>query len=159
MLTMILGGLWHGANWTFVLWGALHGAMLILQRRFRSVGELLGFTRPFMVPVRMAVVFVIVCFGWILFRSPNFSAFARVCENLFSTEGWSFDQVPQKYLLVKGLGLVGLLAVFDAFHRWLGVERVAVAHPAAQIAFIAGCGVMIVLFGTFSGNAFIYFQF
>ena len=66
MITMTLGGLWHGAAWTFVLWGALHGAAL-------SVEHLLGPSRIARVPavLRWLIVFALVVFGWILFRSPD----------------------------------------------------------------------------------------
>ncbi|HWV87797.1 MAG TPA: MBOAT family protein [Capillimicrobium sp.] len=66
MITMTLGGLWHGAAWTFVLWGALHGAAL-------SAEHLLGPARIARVPavLRWLIVFALVVFGWILFRSPD----------------------------------------------------------------------------------------
>ncbi len=66
MITMLLGGLWHGAAWTFVLWGGLHGAML-------SIEHLAGERRIQRVPawLRWLVVFHLVVFGWILFRSPD----------------------------------------------------------------------------------------
>lgn len=74
MVTMLLGGLWHGANWTFVGWGGYHGALLCLERR----GD-----RPPVPPpadirnvtwiAKVVVTFVLVCFGWILFRAQNFA--------------------------------------------------------------------------------------
>jgi alginate O-acetyltransferase complex protein AlgI len=66
MITMVLGGLWHGAAWTFVLWGALHGTMLTLE-------HLVGPERVARVPawVRWFIVFHLVVFGWILFRSTS----------------------------------------------------------------------------------------
>jgi hypothetical protein len=66
MLTMLLGGLWHGAAWTFVLWGGLHGAMLCVE-------HFAGERRMDRIPawLRWLLVFHIVVFGWILFRSPD----------------------------------------------------------------------------------------
>ncbi|UGS36887.1 Peptidoglycan O-acetyltransferase [Capillimicrobium parvum] len=66
MITMVLGGLWHGAAWTFVLWGALHGTALVTE-------HLIGADRVDRVPawLRWIVVFNLVVFGWILFRSPD----------------------------------------------------------------------------------------
>jgi D-alanyl-lipoteichoic acid acyltransferase DltB (MBOAT superfamily) len=74
MATMLLGGLWHGAGWTFVGWGGYHGALLCLERR--------GDRPPTPPPAdirnlgwfgKVVVTFVLVCFGWILFRSQNFA--------------------------------------------------------------------------------------
>jgi D-alanyl-lipoteichoic acid acyltransferase DltB (MBOAT superfamily) len=77
MITMLLGGLWHGAAWTFVLWGALHGTAL-------SAEHLIGRERMDRVPawVRWIVVFHLVVLGWILFRSPDLSIAADVLAQL-----------------------------------------------------------------------------
>jgi alginate O-acetyltransferase complex protein AlgI len=70
LVTMILGGLWHGANWTFVLWGGLHGLVLVVSRHLeawrpqaRARGKLLGW----------AVTMVVVCVGWVFFRATTFA--------------------------------------------------------------------------------------
>ena len=65
MLTMLLGGLWHGAAWGFVLWGALHGTCLVVERM------LSGRVKAPPVWLRWAIVFHVVVFGWILFRAEN----------------------------------------------------------------------------------------
>ncbi len=67
IVVMLLGGLWHGANWTFVAWGAYHGTLLALER-FR--GKRSGYDRSPR-PVRVAATFVLVLFSWVLFRSAN----------------------------------------------------------------------------------------
>ena len=77
MLTMTLGGLWHGAAWTFVLWGAMHGAGLSVEH---AVGE----RRLARIPklVRWFVVLQFVVLGWILFRSPNLAAVGEFLSRL-----------------------------------------------------------------------------
>src|SRR3954464_10942146 len=70
MITMVLGGLWHGAAWTFVLWGAFHGAMLCTEH---ALDGRLGRVLP--VAVRWLGTFAAVCFGWVLFRSPDLDVF------------------------------------------------------------------------------------
>ena len=79
MLTMLLGGLWHGAAWTFVLWGGLHGAMLCVE-------HFAGARRIERVPawLRWLVVFHIVVFGWILFRSPDLGVVSAFLSALTS---------------------------------------------------------------------------
>ena len=70
MITMVLGGLWHGAAWTFVLWGAFHGAMLFTEH---ALDGRIGRRTP--VWLRWLGTFDLVCFGWILFRSPDLDVF------------------------------------------------------------------------------------
>ena len=66
---MLLGGLWHGANWTFVVWGAFHGSLLAFERGLgkRTVYE--KFPKSF----RVAITFMLVLFSWVFFRSPSLS--------------------------------------------------------------------------------------
>ena len=72
MLTMLLGGLWHGANWTFIAWGGLHGGLLSCERLLgigrRDAAPPAGFAWAW----RVALTFALVCLGWILFRAQNF---------------------------------------------------------------------------------------
>ena len=78
MITMILGGLWHGAAWTFVLWGAFHGAMLVSEH---ALDGRIGRRTP--VWLRWLGTFALVCFGWILFRSPDLDVFWAFLGQLF----------------------------------------------------------------------------
>src|SRR3954467_14641092 len=70
MLTMLLGGLWHGAAWPFVLWGGFHGTCLCIEHAWRGRVKLPGW-------LRWVVTFHLVVFGWILFRSPNLDVFGE----------------------------------------------------------------------------------
>jgi alginate O-acetyltransferase complex protein AlgI len=87
LLTMLLGGLWHGPQWTFVAWGGVHGVLLCLER-------LMGIGRPGDVPrgiayvARAAITFVVISLAWVLFRAPDFGAAATVYGQLF-TGGWT----------------------------------------------------------------------
>jgi alginate O-acetyltransferase complex protein AlgI len=77
MLTMVLGGLWHGAAWGFILWGALHGAGLVIERGLRGRVDAPAW-------LRWAIVFNLVVFGWVLFRAENLdlaaSFFAQLAQ-------------------------------------------------------------------------------
>lgn len=77
-LVMLLGGLWHGASWNFVIWGALHGLMLILERlggKHAFYAWLPGFAK-------MAITFVIVCFMWVFFRAVDLPAAVEYCRSM-----------------------------------------------------------------------------
>jgi D-alanyl-lipoteichoic acid acyltransferase DltB (MBOAT superfamily) len=90
MVTMLLGGLWHGAAWTFVLWGGLHGVFLVVNRLWRSLREAVGLNRSFGVPGRWlatAVTFVSVVFAWVLFRAESFPAAERMVQGMLGMNG------------------------------------------------------------------------
>ena len=106
MITMLLGGLWHGANWTFVAWGAYHGVLLCIERivRVSRGDESRGFERV----VRVLVTFILVTFGWILFRAPTFAEAGTVITSLVAGGAgawplvtWTF--VPPLVALVIGI--------------------------------------------------------
>jgi len=101
MATMLLGGLWHGAGWTFVLWGAIHGVGLVAER---SIPGLLGGAEPSRLGrvVRTLVTFHIVCVGWVFFRAVNVD---RAME-VFGALGGSWTTTPE-----IGFGVVLLLLV------------------------------------------------
>ena len=83
MTTMLLGGLWHGANWTFVVWGALHGSFLIGERLLEGFYRWTGiatspFWSRFLSIMGMPVTFVLVCITWVFFRAPDFVSAAHI---------------------------------------------------------------------------------
>jgi alginate O-acetyltransferase complex protein AlgI len=88
MLTMLIGGLWHGAGWTFVAWGAIHGTALVSERWWR---ERPGFVEHRPTPLRRAwhrfATFQVVCFAWIFFRSDSFADAWDVILRLFTAWG------------------------------------------------------------------------
>jgi hypothetical protein len=91
MITMLLGGLWHGAGWTFVVWGGLHGVYLCI---YHAWSALIGARRP-AGPIRgiagAAVTFVAVCLGWVFFRAESFGAAWRVLGAMCGSSGWSME--------------------------------------------------------------------
>lgn len=79
LLTMLLGGLWHGASWMFVLWGGYHGTLLVLER----LGGRQGLIPRAPAPLQTALTFFLIVFGWALFRAPNLATVGA----LFGTHG------------------------------------------------------------------------
>ncbi|HFA51833.1 MAG TPA: MBOAT family protein [Bacteroidetes bacterium] len=163
MLTMLLGGLWHGANWTFVFWGFLHGLYLIAQRFLgRPFGQLMNalrFPKPLKGGVNIMLVYFFTCFAWIFFRSPDFGIATDVINNMAGFEGFNYVSIMNKFLVIKGIMVIGfLLAVelTDIKWNWAGV---VLKNPVFRVASFALLLWMIAFFGTFGSNAFIYFQF
>lgn len=105
MLTMLLGGLWHGANWTFVAWGAIHGAGLAVTRWFeRRGGHRSSRSQPSAVRhvISVVVTFHVVCIAWVFFRASDFHAarliFARIAT--LSTYHPNIHSLPMAMLAV-----------------------------------------------------------
>lgn len=94
LLTMTIGGLWHGAGLTFLLWGALHGTGLVVNHLWRSAAPpaLRRLPRRLVTGASMALTFGFVVVGWVLFRSPDFGTAARVLAGMFGGHGFSVPE-------------------------------------------------------------------
>jgi alginate O-acetyltransferase complex protein AlgI len=95
-MTMLLGGLWHGANWTFVAWGGLHGLYLIANHRFRDLTTGPSGERRWRLPrpLGWALTFLAVVFAWVLFRADSFAAARQLFEGMIGLNG---IQLPADY--------------------------------------------------------------
>jgi alginate O-acetyltransferase complex protein AlgI len=152
MITMLLGGLWHGAAWTFIAWGALHGAAQVAERLGRAA---LGDRKGPPMWLGVLITFHIVCLGWILFRAETFSLAMGMLEGL-----GRFQSVAVLTPLTLAL-IVGGLAM-----HWLpprAVEGLAIrlrAAPSITMGLVIGVIILLVEAVRPEGVApFIYFQF
>lgn len=111
-LTMLLGGLWHGANWTFVLWGAWHGAWLALER---YLGERFG---PSHLPhaVRVAKTLLLVLIGWVIFRAANIGEAFSMLAGMAGMHGWGWQDAVLWQITPERIGVLvlGWVLVFAA---------------------------------------------
>lgn len=153
--TMVLGGLWHGAAWTFVIWGALHGAGLAFER-FTGQGPI---TTEGMsgveVAVRRILTFHLVCLGWIFFRAESFGDAFTVLSQLFQPADAALVTPAVLVLIAIGIG-------FQYVPKALGARaEVAVAGVRPVAAGLAlGVGLLFVdALGPEGIAPFIYFQF
>ncbi len=159
-LTFLLGGLWHGAGWTFVLWGAYHGAYLSLERvvrRLFGLPEKPSEQTPLVLAMLGRVwIFQVVCLSWVLFRAQNLYSAGELLRSLFRWDGESvLFSVAAVTMLAVGFLLQFLdgmrpRRIWDVVNRWPVWVQGAVA--AVILTVILGIGP--------SGVApFIYFQF
>jgi alginate O-acetyltransferase complex protein AlgI len=156
-LVMLLGGLWHGAKWTFVLWGVYHGALLALER-WRGKSSLWAIAPR---PVRVICTFVMMLLGWVLFRSDNLEAASAYYAAMFGFGAGSGPEglmAAELYTPIHWLVLgVCALLVFQPLqaHDWAEGEltwgRVAVAVPLLALA-------LVTMFNQ-AFSPFLYFQF
>ena len=157
MLTMLLGGLWHGANWTFVIWGGIHGAGLAIERLLMGAREVVGSSANFIARWgRRVIIFNLVCLAWIFFRVPSFSG---AWEQLAGLATWQWKS---EYLIAIEFFAVyvAILFLLDLHLEASNGEHVFASRPYAWriVTAVAFC-VLITLFGANQENAFIYFRF
>jgi len=153
-VTMLLGGLWHGANWTFVFWGALHGAGLAVERALGLAKEVVHTALGTW--WRRILVFHFVCFGWIFFRAASFGA-AWAYLRQFTNWAWRPTYVSAlAYLAIFSLPLFAMdLRLESTGDEYLGQS----ARFRWQIAAAAAAVIAVAIFSQGESSAFIYFQF
>ncbi|WP_236612928.1 MBOAT family O-acyltransferase [Cesiribacter andamanensis] len=161
MLTMLLGGLWHGASWTFVFWGFLHGTYLILQRVVEWARAALGIRLPRLLNavLSIALVYSLTCLAWVFFRSPDFATASLVLSKIASISDLSFSALPNKFIIAKGVALIALLLVVEYISLRVNLSKIMLRYPAFRLAAYASIIWFIALFGSFTNSQFIYFQF
>ena len=158
-LTMLLGGIWHGANWTFVFWGAWHGAILAIER---AMGVTPTSRRP---AWTLLTTLILVGLGWVMFRAPNLMVALDMYRGLVGLNGFGLRdiyawQVPGLSLLAMVLGVVAC-AVEPYLVRGQGAptpvmsRRVAMVSAAASVFAFIAIGKLI----ADSESPFLYFQF
>jgi D-alanyl-lipoteichoic acid acyltransferase DltB (MBOAT superfamily) len=112
MITMLLGGLWHGAEWTFVLWGGLHGFYLVVNHAWRRIKELSGIVFHHMLfgTASRLLTFFAVVVGWVFFRAADVSAAMLMLKSMFGYGGvvWPIDARHQLGVLADYLSSIGL---------------------------------------------------
>jgi alginate O-acetyltransferase complex protein AlgI len=149
LLTMFIGGLWHGANWTFVIWGGYHGLLLALYRRFGTTWDRLSAL------FRQVAVFVLVLLGWVLFRATDFRMAAEMFAKMFipvsGAQVESLGAYTAVLLIAAAWAMVGPNAQ-ELHEGWAPTRKRFVALALALGACLA------VMLGSGS-SPFLYFQF
>jgi D-alanyl-lipoteichoic acid acyltransferase DltB (MBOAT superfamily) len=162
MITMLLGGLWHGASWTFVAWGAFHGAIQVLYRALRIDSRVEGSSIR---SVRGVIIqggswlatMSLICIGWILFRSRTFADAVAVLHNLIAGHPDAGDAAASFTTL---LGYTAPLIAVEIYQRASGRLEVLTVGPFL-VRYTACMTLLLTLiaFGAAGGREFIYFDF
>jgi len=154
MLTMLLGGLWHGAAWTFVIWGGLHGAALCVERWWSRA----SLTKAWVLPhwAKVALTFHIVVLGWIFFRASSFGDAIAYLGGIFAPQVDTMTVTPLVVVLIL-FGLAIHALPWDAMQR--AAERLRTL-PAPAFALGLAATMLVVDAMRYEGVApFIYFRF
>jgi D-alanyl-lipoteichoic acid acyltransferase DltB (MBOAT superfamily) len=161
LLTMLLGGLWHGAAWTYVLWGAYQGALLMA---FRTGQEWVERTRVgFMESVwakaiGIVLMFQLTCYGWLIFRAHSTEQLIRMTSSLAG--GWNFTSPDAVSYMARLIFFAGPLLLVHAYEAWRDDVMAVFALPrSVRYALCFLLFYSTVLWGEFGGSEFIYFRF
>jgi len=165
MITMLLGGLWHGAAWTFVFWGFLHGGYLILHRLLLDFSKRLGvldgsFSSRILSWLGWPVTLALVWFTWVYFRMPSFHDAWTMTTAMMGLSITAEAPTVRKYVqaLVWGSLLLTLLEPKIELVLRLGLQRWAQLHFTIRGMAYAGLVLAVIFFGG-SSQKFIYFDF
>jgi alginate O-acetyltransferase complex protein AlgI len=157
MTTMLLGGLWHGANWTFVVWGGLHGSYLIAERRLRTA---FSSYRPGLLGLFgiALLTYFLINITWVFFRAKDFLTAWVVLRGMAGFNAAAEPIVPTPYIVSTGIIVMALVATHWTM-RERTLESMVARVPAPVIAGAWGLMAFAIVISQGSGNAFIYFQF
>ncbi len=148
MLTMLLGGLWHGANWTFVVWGALHGSYLALERVVSPLGSKLVMT---------LLTFHLTCLAWIFFRAQDFITAKNYLLKLSDFQNYDFKL--DDFSLQMIYLMLAAWAIHYANYKFDIKNKISGWRLEFRLAFLVLACLLIVLFGVKQEVRFIYFDF
>ena len=159
LTTMVLGGLWHGAAWNFVLWGFYHGLILSLHRAFNTVrsNSSLGWTTV-MNGLKMLVCIIAIAYGWLLFRAPSLETILSFSSTLI----WDFGNMDLGIMRPKVAALLGiiLLAGIELIEYLFKGEPFYKKLPMPAWTALYSLMIFAVLLGMGNESAqFIYFNF
>ena len=164
MVTFLVSGLWHGANWTFVFWGALHGVLQIIEKMLgidpkgrcanTKILKILS-------PVRVLFTFLLVNLAWIFFRMPTFCEAFEIIGKMFRDRGSLniveiYNGTAPVFIVAVGLALLVLNDLVKEF----GLRRFSfIRNPVFQWCWFILLFVLILSIGVLDGGQFIYASF
>jgi alginate O-acetyltransferase complex protein AlgI len=156
MTVMLLGGLWHGASWNFVIWGAIHGGMLAAERAQGKSSPYRRLPRP----VRVGITFVVVCLSWVFFRAktlPQAMDYLRSMFGMAPVDGASSAVAGSIYTPyhVAMLGLAAVI-VWGMPNTWAFTSKITWPRAVGGLALLA---LSVLMMWTQTTNPFLYFQF
>ena len=161
-ITFFISGIWHGANWTYVLWGAIHGFGLVLENflSYKRSNKFQFFKKLW--------IFLLICIAWIFFRANTISDAFNIIENILTFSEYNISQL-SLYVVPVSKGTVfsvdfiltysSIIGLLFVEHQFIVKNRWNLFNQKFKLVLCAFATVLIFLFGVFDINEFIYFQF
>ena len=159
MLTMLIGGLWHGAAWTFVVWGGLHGLYLVVERFLRQrIGDWPVWQRWYSRVLLIALTYALVNITWVFFRAQEFATAWRVLGGML---GFGADGAPllSTYELASVLVVMAPLLAVHGYMRERQLHAEVQRLPVLAVGVLWGAMAFLIAITQGGSDAFIYFQF
>jgi alginate O-acetyltransferase complex protein AlgI len=159
MLTVVLGGLWHGANWTYVIWGSVHGAYLCIERWItqRTARWRLP-TGPAFQLLLVLLTYTLLQITWVLFRSRTFPAALTMLGAMLGLHAHPVAVLPTVKIIETLICSIGLVYV-QWYMRDKRIEDVITQASPRLVAAAWACMAFLIIIAQGRGDAFIYFQF
>jgi alginate O-acetyltransferase complex protein AlgI len=159
VIVMFLGGLWHGAAWTFVVWGLLHGSYLVIERIIRISFEHRAWANTF--PVRLLgglATYGAVCIAWVFFRASDFTIASRMLGGMFGQHAHADAILATREILQVAIVTIALIVVHWSL-RDSNIETAVTRLPRWIVTAAWALMACAIILTQGSSNAFIYFQF
>jgi len=165
LVTMVLGGLWHGANWTFLIWGLIHGILLCCEKYVIGISGAkipqVGKTVFPLNVIKMSLTFNIVCLAWIFFRAESISDALTIVQGIITwrheDDLLSFFTITNRLNMSFHFFLAFIVILHDIFGQRL--KEMTINSTAIYFSWDYILIFAILLFGNLNMNSFIYFQF
>ena len=163
-ITMLLGGLWHGASWTFVLWGAYHGFLLIVHRFFKATFSKALFAIPtalnrLLFFLKVILFFHFICLGLLIFRAENITQIIQMSASLIND--WAGISLYAVFSIFKEFMPFMILLLLTQLFQFFKKDLMAICKLPAymQGVFYYFCILLFIIFGLSGAKEFYYFQF
>lgn len=160
-LTFMVSGLWHGASWTFIIWGALNGLYMVTERLINEARKKGGFISRIKVPrlVASVITFLLISFAWIFFRANSMHDALLIVKKIFTTSGKPYLSDPSQLLF--SLTGIAILFLYDWQNEFFVNKNILINNKNVVIRNVTYATIilLILLIGVFDGGQFIYFQF
>ncbi|MEY2488390.1 MAG: alginate O-acetyltransferase complex protein AlgI [Verrucomicrobiota bacterium] len=159
VIVMFLGGLWHGAAWTFVVWGLLHGFYLVVEHALKAFFGNKAWADTFAVKLLLGLVtYTAVCLAWVFFRASDFATATRMLRGMFGGHAHA-DAI----LSTREMLQIGIVTFFMILAHWslrdISIEQAVERLPRWLVTTAWALMACAIILTQGSSNAFIYFQF
>src|ERR1700704_332112 len=159
VIVMFLGGLWHGAAWTFVVWGLLHGSYLVIERVLRIFFEDKAWTNNFGIRfLAAASTYAAVCIAWVFFRASDFAVASRMLSGMFGRHS-SGDAILSTREMLQVVIVTLCMLLVHALLRDSNLETAVTRLPRWVVTTAWALMACAIILTQGNSNAFIYFQF
>lgn len=167
-IVFVVSGFWHGANWTYIIWGALHAFFIVAYLIYRHNVKRPDQTSALYNFVSILITFTVVCFAWIFFRANHFSDALLIVQHIFTGFHGQGFQIVLKESLMNEIVFTNanVLVAVSMVILMLVIEKILPPNlfslnkkPVLDILFCTMTLSLIIVFGMFQSNSFIYFQF